>query len=88
MPVSILHCIWCLVTGAVNHSCHVDPTDIMYVEQFISPPSPPASLEFLDLVELVMEEHGLYVPHSVGEAVIFYVSLIDALEDVFESLYI
>ena len=29
-----------------------------------------------------MEEHGLHMPHSVDEAVIFYVSLIDALEDV------
>lgn len=60
----------------------MDPTDIMYVEQSTSPPSPPASLELLELVELVMEEHGLHMPHSVREAVIFYVSLIDALEDV------
>ena len=54
----------------------------MYVEQSTSPPSPPASLELLELVELVIEEHGLHMPHSVREAVIFYVSLIDALEDV------
>ena len=63
MPVSILHSIWCLVTGAVNHSCHVDPTDIMYVEQFTSPPSPPASLEFLELVEVVMHG-GAWSPHA------------------------
>ena len=37
MPVSILHSIWCFVTVAVNHSCHVDTKDIMYVEQFTSP---------------------------------------------------
>ena len=47
-----------------------------------SPPSPPASTRVLGAVELVMEEHGLHMSHSVEEAVIFYVSLMDALEDV------
>ena len=50
---------------------------LVYVEQFTSP-GPPASLE---LVELVMQEHGLQIPHSMGEAVVFYLNLIDALED-------
>ena len=29
-----------------------------------------------------MEEHGLHMSHSVEETVIFYVSLMDALEDI------
>ena len=50
--------------GAVNEGYPVDPGDIVYVEQFTSPPGPPASLEFLELVELVMQEHGLQIPHA------------------------
>ena len=67
--------------GAVDHICPVDPGDIMYVEQFTSPSGSPMPLEFLELVELIMER-GLHIPHTVREAVIFYVELVDALENV------
>ena len=68
--------------GAVDHICPVDPGDIMYVEQFASPSGSPVPFEFLELVEVIMEEHGLHIPHTVREAVIFYVELLDALENV------
>lgn len=68
--------------GAVDQICPVDPGDIMYVEQFTSPSGSPVPLEFLELVELIMEERGLHIPHTVREAVIFYVELVDALENV------
>ena len=42
----------------------------------------PVPLEFLELVELVMEERGFHIPHTVREAVIFYVELVVALENV------
>lgn len=54
----------------------------MYVEQFTSPSGSPVPLEFLELVELIMEERGLHIPPTVREAVIFYVELVDALENV------
>ena len=68
--------------GAVDQICPVDPGDIMYVEQFTSPSGSPVPLEFLELVELIMEERGLHIPPTVREAVIFYVELVDALENV------
>ena len=68
--------------GAVDHICPVDPGDIMYVEQFASPSGSPVPFEFLELVELIMVERGLHIPHTVREAVIFYVELLDALENV------
>ena len=68
--------------GSVDHICPVDPGDIMYVEQFTSPSGSPVPLEFLELVELIMEERGLHIPPTVREAVIFYVELVDALENV------
>lgn len=52
----------------------------MYVEQFASPSGSPVPFEFLELVELIMVERGLHIPHTVREAVIFYVELLDALE--------
>ena len=73
--------------GAVDHICPVDPGDIMYVEQFTSPSGSSVPLEFLELVELIMEERGLHIPHTVREAVIFYVELVDALENVRVIVY-
>ena len=47
---SNFHYISCFMIGAVNEGYPVDPAgDIVYVEQFTSPPGPPASLEFLEL---------------------------------------
>ena len=77
-----LQSVWCLVIGAVDHICPVDPGDIMNIEQFTSPPGSPVPFEFLELVELIMEERGLHIPHTVREAVISYVELLDALENV------
>ena len=54
----------------------------MYVEQFASPSGSSVPFEFLELVKLIMEERGLHIPHTVRETVIFYVELLDALENV------
>ena len=40
------------------------------------------SAELILIAKLIMEERGLHIPDTVIEAVIFYVELLDALENV------
>ncbi len=50
-------------------------------KQYADSPDPPASLEFLLLVDALMTEHNLQFPQNVGEALDLYIDLINYLED-------
>lgn len=43
-------------------------------------PAPPASLEFLQLAELLLSEHALRMPTSIEEAIKLYLDLVDTIE--------
>ncbi len=51
-------------------------------KQYADSPDPPASLEFLLLVDALMTEHNnLQFPQNMGEAQDLYIDLINYLED-------
>ena len=75
----ILH-IYNIHAGTRDYLCEVRGTDLSIAECYGDSPDPPASLEFLELVQILMQENNLLFPQTVKDAVDFYVQMIQYLE--------
>ncbi len=72
----------CLLTaGTQDFLCGVRAADVTSAKQYADIPDPPASLEFLELVQMLMEEHNVQFPRTVGDAMEFYVQMVQFIED-------
>lgn len=69
-----------LVAGTEDYLLAVNNADIVVASDYVEEPSPPASLEFLQLAELLLTEYTLEMPTSIEEAIKLYLTLIDAIE--------
>ncbi len=59
--------------------------DLTVAEQYAESPGPPASLEFLELARIIMNEHQLDFPLVIKDAVNLYAQLVFILEDEIEN---
>ena len=70
-----MHACQCFL-GTRDYLCPVDLRDLAEAEKYATCPDPPASLEFLELANIVVEEYHLLFPSNISEALDFYVQLI------------
>ena len=66
--------------GAQYYMCGTDSTDIPPASEYAEIPDPPASLDFLELALMLMNEHTLSMPKTIAEALDLYVSLVAIIE--------
>ena len=60
--------------------CGIDSRDIPPASEYAEIPDPPASLDFLQLALMLMNEQGLNMPSTISEALNLYVTLITIIE--------
>jgi len=53
--------------GTTNCVCAVDHRDLAAAKHYTEIPDPPATLEFLEMVDTLMSEHALRFPSNVKE---------------------
>ena len=70
-------------TGTQDYLCALDNRDIAIVSAYTSKTDPPASLEFLQLVKLLMTTNSLNMPKNIREALDLYITLVDLIDDYF-----
>lgn len=68
--------------GTQDYLGPVSNGDIAAVCEYVEEEDSPASLEFLELAELLLREHALQMPRCVEKAMEVYIVLVDALEDI------
>ena len=67
--------------GGVQCIRHVNANDIAYLTPYTSTPHPPASVEFLNVAKIIMEEEViLSMPSTIAEALDLYVILVSKIE--------
>ena len=69
-----------IIIGVQDYICEVDARDIPQVENYAEAPDPPASLEFLQLAQLIMDANSLQMPRSIEQAIDLYVTLTCTIE--------
>lgn len=70
-------------TGTQDYLCALDMRDVATIRDYTSKAAPPASLEFLQLVKLLMTTNSLNMPSNVREALDLYIVLVDMIQDFF-----
>ena len=70
-------------TGTQDYLCALDVRDIATVRAYTNEADPPASLEFLQLLKLLMTTNSLDMPSNIREALDLYIVLVDMIEDFF-----
>ena len=70
-----------IVSGTTNYLFGVDWGDITFVEQYTVAKPVPVPLEFIDLVEIIMQENNLTVPQTIVDALALYIELINSVEE-------
>ncbi len=63
--------VYLLYIGTRNYACAVHERDLTVAEQYAESPGPPASLEFLELARIIVNEHQLDFPLVIKDAVNF-----------------
>ena len=61
--------------------CTCDPQDVIFCKQYAKEKPAPAPLEFLELVEILMEEENLHMPDNCYEALSLYMDLINLIHE-------
>ena len=75
-----IHLYVCPHAGTQDYVCAVDSRDIRQASEYAEEPDPPASLEFLQVALLLMNEQGLAMPNTISEALNLYVVLTTLIE--------
>lgn len=68
-------------SGTTDYLCGIDRGDITFVEQYTVAKPVPVPLEFIDLVEIIMQENNLTVPQTIVDALALYIELINSVEE-------
>ena len=63
-------------TGTIDYLNLIEANDVDIVSQYSSLPNPPASLEFLLLVQAFLKNHNMAMPNRVSGALDVYVILV------------
>ncbi len=74
-------CYYACLLGTQEFLCGVRAADVTCAKQYADIPDPPDSLEFLELVQMLMEEHNVQFTRTVGDAMEFYVQMVQFIED-------
>lgn len=70
-------------TNLISYRCTrypLDARDIPHTQEYTEAPDPPASLEFLELAQLVMDANAPQLPQSIEQAIHLYVTLTCTIE--------
>lgn len=67
------------ITGVQDQKCVVDALDLDVAEQHAGS-VPALSVEFINLVTIIMQEDGLSKPNNPCEAFDLYMHLVDTIE--------
>ena len=69
-----------VIVGTRDYVCGIDSRDIPPASQYAEVPDPPASLEFLEMALMLMNEQGVTMPSTISEALDLYVTLTTIIE--------
>lgn len=74
-----------ILIGVTDQKCHYNILDLVVAESSVEPESQ-FTLEFLNLVKLIMDEDGLCMPTTPREAVDLYLHLTDTIDTMSKTI--
>ena len=69
-----------IITGYEECQCACDTQDLQYCQQYSTVKPAPACIEFLELVDILMDENDWYMPNNCEESFTLYLNLINEFQ--------
>ena len=76
----VLHYYTYNSAGFEDCTCTYDADDLQFCKQYTTTKPAPAGIEFLQLVEIIMEEEDWPMPSNYEEALDLYINLLNEME--------
>ena len=75
-----IHVLYYFILGTQDYLCSLDLHDLAESEDYVECPDPPASLEFLAMVNVLFQDHQLQpvFPHTIIELYVQLFAIIEA----------